>query len=143
MKRLLALAAFVLIVGGLFEAELVRFVFRDRQPIRERITELPYLRLPGLRAFLADVLGATKPGDRIAIWFNGARWEHGYYDVYFRAAYLLEGRRVLPLLYGIDRRLLTENLAQANYVACWRCETAPPGYRVARTLRGGVLAEKQ
>lgn len=143
MKRLLALAAFVLIVGGLFEVELVRFVFRDRQPIREWVTELPYLRLPGFRAFLADVLAATKPGDRIAIWFNGARWEHGYEDAYFRAAYLLEGRRVLPLLYGSDRRLLTENLAQADFVACWRCETAPPGYRVARTIRSGVLAEKQ
>jgi hypothetical protein len=108
------------------------------------LTELPYRKLPGLRAFLLDVRAQTKEGDAIAIaapLHRAARWEGGYDYLYARALYLLAGRRVIPLVDPGDRPH-PENVANAQWIAAYRSEPAVPNFATVWRGRDGVLLRR-
>lgn len=123
---------------------MVRFIFLDKKPIREYVTDLPYSQFPGLRLFLREVRGATPQGATVGLWFSRAEADRNFYELaYHRAVYELEGRRVLPLVYRNEQRFLTENLQRMNFVACWRCVPVFPDFQEIRRFRDGVLAERR
>lgn len=123
---------------------MIRFIFLDKEPIREYVTDLPYAQFPGLRRFLNDVRGSTPEGATVGLWVLDAEADRVFYELaYHRAVYELEGRRVVPLIYRDEQRFLTENLARANFLACWRCTPAFPQFLEVRRFEDGVLAEKR
>lgn len=143
-QRILAFAAFAFIVLGLFEGEMIRFIFLEKKPIREYVTELPYSQFPGLRRFLREVKASTPEGATIGLWVPHAEADRIFYELaYHRAVYELEGRRVLPLLYRNEQRFLTENLRRVDFVACWHCAPPFPQMREVQRFQEGVLAGKR
>lgn len=136
--------ALAFIVIGLFEGEMIRFIFLEKEPIRGYVVELPYSQFPGLRQFLREVKSWTPEDANIGLWMPQAEADRVYYELgYHRAVYELEGRHVLPLLYRNEERFLTENLDRLRYVACWRCSADFPQFREVRRFHDGILAEKQ
>jgi len=75
--------------------------------------------------FLRQVARRVPEGASIAIHVPSRRFEPDYAYRYYRAAYHLPGRRVIPLRDADDREH-PERIAAADYVAAWNTiETLP------------------
>jgi hypothetical protein len=136
------LPAFLLLllaVGGFRLFTLVIFTV-DRQELATRYSESFDKDAAEYPRFLSDVARWTKAGDRIAIFVPARTWDDGYAYAYYRAHYFLTGREVLPLVWR-DDRLLRENFA-AEYIAVWRMNFRPAGYRVVSSSHEGMLLQK-
>lgn len=97
-------------------------------------------RAPGYAPFLAHVRAHTQHGDTIALVLSPAdasRYEFAYY----RASYLLAGRRVIPL-FDRDGQMRRERVAEARYLALFRQTYAGPGEIVWRGA-DGLLVRQQ
>jgi hypothetical protein len=131
-----------MLIGG-FQPEFLRIFTRDRARIRAYFSELPYRKLPGLQRFMAMVKASTAPGAVIAVMIERRSWDGGYEYGYNRAVYLLGGRNVVAVL-DAENRFHVEELAQAQYLACWRC-TPPEGspFHVIARTDDGTLAVRR
>ena len=142
-SRVLAWAIAIAIAAGAFEPFYLRIFFFDRAKFGASLAELPYRKLPGMKAFLLAVRERTHDGDAVAIAapLHRAAPEGAYDYLYARARYLLAGRLVVPLV-AIDDRPQPENIALAGYIAGFRCEPNTPGFVVIWRSRDGVLLRR-
>lgn len=139
-SRILAAVAIAAIVAGAFEPFYVRIFLTDARQMHAYLTELPYRKLPGWRAFLTGVDARTPPGARIAIALPYGQWEEGYGYGYYRASFLLPGKQVVPLLELHADRLAPQHLNDADYIASWRGEPRVDGFTtIWRTPDGALL----
>jgi hypothetical protein len=143
LLRLAAGVALALILIGGFEPFYLRIFAMDRTRMGASFAELPYRKMTGLRAFLIGVDAHTPPHTRIAIWVPFRQWEGGYGYAYYRASYLLPGKQVVPLLKPNEDRPQVENLAQADYIACWGGRIEAPGFVPAWQDGHGVLLRRE
>ncbi len=85
----------------------------------ERELYNPDRRTPDYVPFVEEVARRTKPNQSIAIVVPMRRWDGGYAYAYYRASYVLAGRRVIPIV-DPDDRVHPERLREADFVAVWR-----------------------
>lgn len=142
LRRSLSALAFALILIGGFETYYLRIYVQDRTALREALTVMPWRRLPGFRPFLISIREATREGDTVGLWIPPMRWLEGYEYGFVRAGYLLGGRDVLPLLTP-DNRIISANIAAADWIACYRCAAAPSSFDVVRAGPDGMLLRKR
>lgn len=142
LASLAALAAWIAIGAGAFQQLYVKIHFTNQDELRRYWTEVPFRRLPGLRRLLYAVEGRTKPGDRILLWTPHRPWHNGYGYAFRRAQYVLAGRDVLPAIDYPREAEAPQNLARADFVACWR--ECPPidGFRVVWRSPDGELRSR-
>lgn len=100
--------------------------------MRAALTELPYRKLPGSRAFLDEVRARTRPGDVVAIAAAFPESHPAYEYLYSRALYPLAGREVVP----------ASRLARANVIAAYRAAPQVPGFREVWRGADGVLLRR-
>jgi hypothetical protein len=140
--RFAAAAALVLILIGGFEPFYLRIFRANRRAMGASFAELPFRKMTGLRAFLMGVDARTPPHASIAIWVPFRQWEGGYGYAYYRSSYLLPGKQVVPLLAPNEDRPQFENLAQADYIACWGGRIEAPGFVPVWQDPHGVLLRR-
>lgn len=88
--------------------------------------------------FITEVASRTSPGQSIILVTPVRDWASWYAYAYYRASYLLAGRRVLPLM-DDDDWLRYERLREGDRIAVWG-EGVPPGpYEAIWRGSGGVL----
>lgn len=99
---------------------------------------LPDRGFPLYARFLTAVASRTSPGQSIVIAAPMGGWGSGYAYAYYRASYLLAGRRVIPLM-DKDDRMYYERLSDGDLVAFWGKGVPPGPYEVVWRGSGGVL----
>ena len=142
IRATLSAVTLAAIVAGGFETFYLRVFTMDGAQYRAFTTELPYRKLPGFRRFLLEVDRTTPPGARIAIAIPFREWDSGYGYGYDRAGFLLPGKQIVPLLrIGADTPA-PENLATADYVACWHVAPSTAAFRVIWRNADGMLLRR-
>ena len=140
VRRTLAACALIALVALHLDYRLVSFPFLNREAFHRAFTAMPDGKWGEYPRFIEGVRAHTKPGDTIAIIAPNMRWDDGYSYAYYRAAYFLTGREVLPLLYANDTPI-PGNLDKAEYLAVWR---APgPRAHIIWQGNGGVLLRRR
>jgi hypothetical protein len=120
-SALLAGLVFAAIVIGSVDLRFVRLLFHDRAILKRAFALPPAARrAPGYDRFLSEVAGRVERGRSVAV-VMPKRWESGYAYAYYRASYVLAGRRVIPLV-DPDSRVRLERIEGADYVAAWGAE---------------------
>ena len=116
------------------------FIVANRAQWHELLSRFPDRHFPGYHEFILGVRQQTPEGASIAIAFPTLAWEQGYSYAYFRADYLLEQRRVIPL--ALPEWKNAGRVYEAEYVAAW--QVAPPsnGWTVVWTGAGGSLVKR-
>ena len=135
----LALAAWIAIAIGAFQAFYLRIWTTDRAALREQYVELPYRRIPGWRSLLGEAAARTPPGARILIALPHRPWQSGYGYGFRRAQYVLAGREAVPLLDRETERVDDAALGRADFVLCWRECPPPPGFALVWQNEQGML----
>lgn len=97
---------------------------------------------PEYPRFMEQVAKRTAPGDSIAIFVPMRRWDDGYAYAYYRASFILAGRRVLPLVWS-DDRLLRQHMRDADYVAAWQMNVGGADLRPVWSGAGGTLLKRE
>jgi hypothetical protein len=140
LRRIVAAAAFSVIVLLALEPTMIRLPFVDRAALRSSMERAPDRAwYPQYPRFLDEVRRRTAQGSAIALVVPVRRWEYGYDYAFFRASYFLAGRELLPILTPDDQPLL-ESFRRARYVAAWGVNAR--GGRVVWRGEGGVLLER-
>jgi hypothetical protein len=88
-------------------------------------------------SFLIEVARHTPPGASVAIYVQVPRFDPDYAFYYYRAAYYLAGRRVVPLKDPDDREH-PERMAGAEYIAAWATKTTFPHTLLYRGHHGSL-----
>ena len=138
MRPWIARLAFACILIGGFEPFYFRMLTPERARFGAWVTQLPYSKTPGLRAFMNGVRDHTRSGDRIAIIVPFTHWNGGYAYAFTRSTYLLAGRTTIPLVGEDDTHLSAD---AAAYFACWHI-APPPGTTIVWRNADGVLARR-
>lgn len=133
---MLAIAAFVAIALGSAEPFYLRIFFDDAARMGATFAELPWRKLPGFQRFLEGVDARTPPGAQIAIAIPLPGWEGGYGYGYYRAAFLLPGKQIVPLLDA------PENIQKADYIAAWHESPSVVGFDAIWRSGDGVLLKR-
>ena len=87
--------------------------------------------------FLIEAAKRTPPGASIAIYVHTPKFDPNYAFYYYRGAYQLAGRRVIPLRDADDREH-PERLATADYIAAWGTNEVLPHAVVYRGHHGAL-----
>lgn len=140
VQRAIAVAAFVLVAVGTFQPFYLRIFLADRPAMASFLTELPYRKTPGLRAFLVEAREHTRPGDVLVFLAPFPSWEGGYRYSMRGARYLLAGRTVRGLI-GPGDADLSPNLERAELLVAWRVPV-PEGWDIVWTGEGGAVATR-
>jgi hypothetical protein len=136
-SAILAGIVFVAIVAGGTDLRFVSMLFHDHAALRQAFAIPPASRRnPEYERFLAEVARRTEAGSAIAIVFPPRQWERGYAFAYYRASYVLAGRRVLPLV-DPDDSVHLERIGSAHYVASW--QVPAPELEQVWSGHGGAL----
>ena len=104
------------------EPELFQVLLTDRADLTaEMVSRVAPPGTQGYPEFLESVRERTPPGSTIALVVQPMQWdiEGGYSFWYYRASYLLAGRKVLPIVWR-DGSVLIENVRTAQYIAVFR-----------------------
>jgi len=124
LRVILAVLAFIAIAAGAFQPMYLRMYNVDRSQMQASFEELPYRKLPGLRALMLEVRRRTPPDARIALWIPDHKWDGGYGYAFHRVPFLLPDKRVLPMV-ALDRDEPTARyLSETDFIACW--QPCPP-----------------
>jgi hypothetical protein len=91
---------------------------------------------PPYELFLREVARRTTPGQKIAILVPDRGWARDYAYRYYRASYVLAGRRVIPLL-SPDDAVHLDRLRHADLIAAWDVEAT--GHELLWRAHGGAL----
>ena len=94
---------------------------------------------PPYESFLHEVARRTPPGAKVAILVPDRGWARDYAYRYYRASYVLAGRRVIPLLAPDDQPHL-ERMREADFIAAWDVEA--PDHPLLWRGHGGALYRK-
>ena len=144
-RRILALAALLVIVALRIEPQLMQMPFVSRRTLSAILYRWPETQMPGdwLRypRFLQQVEERTKEGDKIGVIIPMMKWDDGYSYAYYRASYFLTGREVLPLLTADDQSHM-ENFYAADYVIVWHRPVHPRMGKVVWEGEGGALVKR-
>ena len=138
MHRRIALVLFIALAVLSIDPVIFSVAAGNRAKLHRFFTVFPDRQYPEFPAFLDDVRAHTQPGDSIAVVMPSMAWESGYRYAYYRAAYFLPGREVLPLVRP-DDTAVPENFARAKYIAAWHRNVQDPTRHVIWSGRGGVL----
>jgi len=140
MRRWIALVLFVAIavISVSTDAIVFKVAFANRAKMNHEFTTYPDRGWSSYPEFLESVRAHTKPGDSIALVVRTMSWDDGYSYAYYRAAYFLAGREVLPLLREDDMPL-PQNFGRATYVAAWHRNVKDDTRHVVWSGDGGVL----
>ncbi|HKO57711.1 MAG TPA: hypothetical protein VJ276_17725 [Thermoanaerobaculia bacterium] len=139
-RRIVAAAAFLIIVLLSIEPTVIRLPFVDRSELRASMeTAADRTWYPQYPRFLDEVRRRTPKGSTIALVVPIRGWEEGYQYAFFRASYFLAGRELLPILTPDDKPLV-ESFRRARYLAAWGINAR--GGRVVWRGEGGVLLER-
>lgn len=141
VRRLATIAVWLAIGAGAFVPFYLQIHTRNHAALAAGYTELPYRRIPGLRALSVEVDRRTPPGASILLVLPHRRWKEGYEYGFLRSEFLLPAKRVLPLI-DEQGRMLKDNVARAEYVACWRECGLPPGFEIVWRGSDGTLARR-
>ncbi len=143
LRRFAAAAVVAFAVVGSFEPFFLDLLFSRASRARNEslMTRIPDRAATGYPDFLREVSRRTGRGAKVAVVFPGKRWHGGYSYGYFRAAYFLAGREVLPLVNRNDQ-FLTANFAQADYIASWQNSARVGGFDVVWSGHDGVLLRR-
>lgn len=141
VQRLIGGVAFALLLAGTFQPFYVRILFADRSAMKPYLTELPYRKTPGLRAFLVEARERIRPGEVVVFLAPFETWEGGYRYAMRGARYILGGRTVRGVIgpYDVD---LSSNLDQADVIVAWRAPV-PTGWTVTWAGREGAVARRE
>ncbi len=123
-RRIAAFACLFIIVVLRIEPQLLRLPFMDRTTFNQQLAERADGEWRQYPLFLDGVRQHTRPGEKIAIVVPPNKWDDGYSYAYYRAAYFLAGREVLPLITE-DDRFHPENVRAAEAIASWHMRTRP------------------
>jgi hypothetical protein len=140
--KIAAIAASLAIGIGAFQQLYLRIHFVDPTSTRLQWTEFPYRRVPGLRGMLFQVEQRTPQRAAVLLWTPHRPWQGGYGYAFRRAQYVLAGRDVIPYL---DRERdvdMPQNVARADYIACWPACPTFPGFEVTWRSRDGMLLRR-
>lgn len=97
---------------------------------------------PGFSEFLSRVRMKTQPGDSIALVVPTRDWDKGYSYAYFRASYVLAGRRVVPVVDDHDR-VQPGRLRDTRWVAAWGARFVSEEFVTIWSGSGGSLARRR
>jgi hypothetical protein len=131
LRAVLAAGVFAILVLGA----------ADQRPV-ERIGWNPDLVAPGYPDFIEEVARRTAAGETIAIVVPMRSWSRGQEYAYYRATYLLPGRRVLPLV-DPDDTTRPERLREARYVAVWKADVPAGPFERVWAGHGGTLLRRR
>lgn len=127
-----------MILAGALEYHYIQIFFIDRVALDRRIADLRFGKMPEISPFLHEVERHTEPGQKIALVIPSRKWHEGYEYAFLRAAYVLAGRTVLPVVWT-DDRFISKNLRSADLVAAWHVEMNPGRFTVVWRGAGGAL----
>jgi hypothetical protein len=128
MPQWAAWLLFLLTLGGAFEWQFFRIYFLDLQELQSEFRSFPDTPYPLFPAYLHEVRSRVPVNASVALVMPARTWDDGYAYGYYRASYLLAGRRVIPLV-SPDNSLHLEKLHDADYVAVWRMELDSPEFQ--------------
>jgi len=118
-RRIVVWILFALVAAGALPWDSLRIFTADLPAAREYYRNGPDAADPEFVRFVEGVGERVGPQASIAIVYPGTDWKDGYEWAYYRASYLLAGRRVLPTLWS-DGESLLENLGAAEYAIVWK-----------------------
>jgi hypothetical protein len=128
LPRIGGIALLLVLAVGAFEPFYIRIFASDRAALRMQLDELPYRKLPTLKGFLEDARAQLPPGATTVFLAPFPRSEQGYRYAYGRAAWVLAGHRLLPIVDNNDA-ILHRHLEEADVAVAWRT-APPPGFEV-------------
>ena len=128
------------VIGG-FEPLYLKMITADRGALRASAAAVADRNTPQYATFLEQVRARTSPGTSIAILAPVRHWQNGYDYWYYRACYILHGRRVLPILDRSDV-VRTDLLRSADYIADWGVTARFPGRQLVWRGSGGALLRR-
>ena len=141
VRRRLAIVTFIITAVVAANPVLLRVPFSNRRGLAAALDAAPDPRgyYPEYRAFLADVRAQTRDGDAIALIVPFRSWDEGYAHPYLRAAYLLAGRQVVPII-APARVEVRGPLPRPQYVAIWGMpEEGVAGQTIFERHRGRLV----
>ena len=112
------LLSLILLVES-FSPNYLSVLTADRGRMAAALTARPDVQAPGYRRCLDRAGELTPRGASVAVLVPWRRWDPAYAYAYYRATYLLTGRRVVPLL---DRHHVPhlERLRTSEWVVSWQ-----------------------
>ena len=135
-SAVLAGVIFAAIVVGSIDLRFVRLLSHDRAALQRALALPPTARrLPGYDRFLRELVPQIEPGKHVAIVVRKG-WGTGYAYAYYRASYVLAGRRVIPVV-DPDDSVSLQRIDGADYVAAWGVEMT--GLETLWSGSGGTL----
>ena len=140
-RTMVASIVFAAAVIGGFEPLYLRMIVADRDALRASAAAVADRDTPQYATFLEQVRARTPTGASIAILAPVRHWQDGYDYWYYRACYILHGRRVLPILDRSDV-VHPDRLRSADYIADWGVTARFPGQRLVWRGPGGALLRR-
>lgn len=134
------LAVLVALAVGSFQPFYVRMLAADRSAMRAWLIDLPYSKVPTLRAFLLEARENLEAGQTVVFLAPFTRFEQGYRYAFGRANYVLARNRVLPLVDAEDR-MVQASLREADVAVSWRT-SPPPGFEIVWTHPEGSISRR-
>lgn len=139
--RLWAGVVLVAILVAGFQPFFIEALSLDSETTSRHFDELPYRKNPGLLELCENVRPILPQGASVAYWAPFPKWWEGYSYSYMRAAYLLGGRQLVPLLDESDRQH-PEVLKRVDWVLAWGGSPSISGFEVVFENEAGVLFRK-
>lgn len=134
-----SIVALVLLLGGSFQLDYLRVLLADRDAVARRIDHLRFGKMPEIRGYLEAVEAKTSRGESVALLIPAPGWNQGYEYAFYRAAYVLAGRTVLPVMTPAGDPI-PGNLERADLIAAWRVPLDPSRFEIVWRGHDGVLA---
>lgn len=133
---------FALFVYGGMRPHYEGFLWADRKAWNARLSRQPDRHDPSYPDFLRHVEESTTPGSTVLIITPNADWFVQYGYLYFRGMYLLEGRRVLPVV-SRSGVVYGDRFRTADYVAAWHMQYTSPIHDTVWTTATASLSRRR
>lgn len=138
----LKLVAVALVLTGAYQHLYLTVLFSGstRAAWQDRLLSIRSGRLPDLPQFLSEVERRTDRGDRLVLVTPYSGWSSGYMYVYYRTAYALPGREVIPVM-GPDDQPRPDMRGYASHVVGWKLPPPHEQHGLVHRLENGFLLE--
>lgn len=139
--RIVAAAALAAVLAGPIQLLYFKLPFGSREPLRRTLEVFRYRKVPGLERFCRDVRARVPVGSVVLFLAPYDKWDEGYSYTFYRAAYLLGGRTVLPAI-DPHSRPLPAAYARAGVVVGWKVQPRISGFETFWTGTDGVVLRR-
>lgn len=136
--RLWASVVLAAILAAGFQPFVIEALGLDSESTARHFDELQYRKNPGLVELCESVTPIVPAGASVAYWAPYPKWWEGYSYSYMRAAYLLGGRQLIPLVDESDRQH-PEVLTRVDWVLAWGGSPSLVGFEVVHETDDGNL----